>query len=498
MTLAAAAAAYECPWLPARFTPPLSEDFVTDGDRLIAAVEQFWTLPDGRRLVLDEWQKWLLRRVLERYPADWPVAPLRGRLRYRQVVISMGRQNGKSVLGAILGFYGLAMHDPGPEVIGLASTTEQANIVYDRVLHVIRSHQLLSKRFKATGTRGITARNGAGSYKVKAAKGEALQGIPVSVCLFDELHISKPEMWAAVVNGQRTRRNALLVGITTAGDDDSELLKMLYKTGEEAIAGQHERFGFFCWEATEGATIETPGAIEAANPTIAENPYGREDGTGPDLETVRSDVRLLPEPDQIRYVLNRFTSSSSAWIPLGAWQNRAETLLEADGAAVFYTFERTASWEHAAIVATMKLEDGRIWTELVASVVAPTLEQLVTIAEQLRSSARGSSSVFAMDGLRLGALGRILTEKGFDVRQLRLGDQLQAGPSAYSLIVAGRVSHAGDPLLTHQNRKARRKNVGEGWRISAADSSGDVDAVLATVAGIYLADSTNDPGIQMW
>lgn len=473
-------------WLPARFTPALRDELVTDGDRLIQAVERVWTMPDGSRLELDAWQRWLLRRILERYPADWPEPALRGRLRYRQVVVSMGRQNGKSVLGAILGFYGLAMHDPGPEVIGLASTTDQANIVYDRVLHVIRSHPQLAKRFRPTGTRGITARAGAGSYKVKPAKGEALQGLPISVCLFDELHISKPEMWAAVVNGQRTRTNALLVGITTAGDDDSELLKQLYATGERAVAGELERFGFFVWEAPEGATIETPGAIEAANPSVA---CGRLD-----VGTVRADVRLLPEPDQQRYTLNRFVSSSSAWLPLTAWRNSSGTgPAGTDG--LFYVFERTASWEHASVTVAAKDEDGIVRTELVASIVRPSLDQLVGIADQLR--ARGPAT-FAVDGLRLGALGKQLEDKGYDVRFLRQGDQMQAGPAAYSLIIAGKVRHADDPLVNEQMPRARRKNIGEGWRITPAGSSGDVDAVLATVAGIYLADSFRDPGIQLF
>lgn len=475
-------------WMPTRYTGPLrgeGGELVTDGDRLIRAVEQLWTLPDETRLRLDEWQKWLIRRVLERYPADWPEERLRGRLRYRQVVISMGRQNGKSVLGALFGFYGLAMHDPGPEVIGLASTTDQANIVYDRVLHAVKSHTYLARKFKPTGTRGISHRSGAGTYKVKPAKGDALQGIPVSVCLFDELHISKPEMWAAVVNGQRTRTNGILIGITTAGDDDSELLKKLYRDGDAAIAGDHERFGFFVWEAPAGSTIETPGAIEAANPSVA---CGRLD-----VETVRSDVRLLPEPDQERYVLNRWVSSSSSWLPPAAWRNAAGSG-PAGRDGLYFTIERTSSWEHATIVATAK-EGGKVRTEVVASIVSPSLDQLEELCTRLRA---GGPATFAMDSQRLGALAKRLRDQGMDVRELRQGDQMQAGPAAYALIVGGNVSHAGDALLTKQMPKARRKNVGEGWRLSASDSAGDIDAVLATVAGIFLADAYRDPGIQLF
>lgn len=475
-------------WMPARFTAPLQEPMVTDGDRLLRAVDQLWTMPDGTRLQLDDWQRWLLRALLERYPDDWPVERLRGQLRYRQAVVSMGRQNGKSVLGAILGFYGLAMHAPAPEVVGLARSREQATIVYERVRHVIRSEQLLSKRFKQTGTRGISERNGAGYYRVFPGNGDALQGIPASVCIFDELHISKPAAWSAMVKGQRARRNSLLVGITTAGDDDSELLKSLYGQGELAVAGQLERFGFFCWEAPEGSTIDTPGAIESANPAVA---CGRID-----VLDVRSDERTTPEQDQIRYTLNRFVSSSSSWIPLTAWKSRSSSWSEPlSGTGLWFTIERTSSWEHASIVATLK-RDGVIRTELVASIVAPTIDQLERLCVQLRQA---GPCTFGVDSLRLKALGKRLQAKGYQVKLLTLSDQLQAAPAAYAAIVSDdQLQHAGDPLILQQQSRARRRNVSDGWRISVSDSSGDVDAVLATVAGIYLAESVDDPGDQLF
>ena len=183
---------------PAIWTRPLGpqqRNLYTDGDKLIELVKVAWKSaehPDG--IELDEWQKWLLRHVLERYPNDHPLYP--GQLRYRQVVISMGRQNGKSLLGAILGVYGLLLHQQGAQVISIASSTEQARIIYSRVLFTILNNDYLRKRFKkATEQRGIVTLDGSGRYDVRAAKESALQGIPMSLCLFDELHIAKRGMW---------------------------------------------------------------------------------------------------------------------------------------------------------------------------------------------------------------------------------------------------------------------------------------------------------------
>ena len=55
-------------------------------------------------------------------------------------------------------------------------------------------------------------------------------------------------MWQAVVNnGQRARKNPMVIGLTTAGDENSELLKSLYETGKKAATGDPNlgRFGIF-------------------------------------------------------------------------------------------------------------------------------------------------------------------------------------------------------------------------------------------------------------
>ncbi len=56
-------------WLPTHYTQPLSEDFITDGDKLINISQAIWKLPEKHNelLKLTDWQKWLIRHVLERF-----------------------------------------------------------------------------------------------------------------------------------------------------------------------------------------------------------------------------------------------------------------------------------------------------------------------------------------------------------------------------------------------------------------------------------------------
>lgn len=472
-------------WMPTLFTPPLREDYLTDGDHLLDVVDLAWRSPEhkGEDFTLDEWQRDLIRRVLERYPDDHPKYP--GELRYRQVVISMGRQNGKSVLGAIFGLYGLLLHVSGPEVVSVASSVKQANIIYERVRLVINSNASLSKRYKVTGTRGIRSKvtDKPGSYFVQTGKEDALQGVTISMCLFDEVHICKPETWAAVTFGTSARTNGMVLGITTAGDEESALLLSLYERGKAAVEnGEDERFGFFLWEAPAHADVTDPDAIKAANPAVA---CGRKD-----VEQVISDLKNMPETKARRFGLNRFVSSMSSWLPLAKWN-----ALQVDSLPhwndVLFAVDRTENWGAATITANVKHE-GRIYTKVVASIPSPSLEWLETVCVDLYQRYGGLGFVMEVSNLR--DLSARLKERGIKCEYLTQTQVQNACATVYSLINEGAVVHAGDPLLGAQVPRGVAKNTGQGWRIDRKASVGDVDALLATVMGIYGAEVMKPSG----
>lgn len=477
-------------WLPTLYTPPLSEVFTTDGDMLIPFVNLAWTTPEQEEgFKLDEWQEWLLRHVLERYPSDWHDPELAGKLRYRQVVVSLGRQNGKSVIGAIMGLYGLLLHDPGPVVIGIASSVDQASIIYRRTLLVINSQPALKKRFaRTTETRGIQTTDGRGTYQLKAAKDSALQGIPVSMCLFDELHISKPEMWSAMVLGTAQRDNGMVFGITTAGDEDSVLLKDLYATGRKAVEGQEglERFGYFCWEAPAGASVNDPEAIKAANPSVAEGRMS--------LSTVLSDIASIPEVDARRYRLNQFVASSAdQWIPVSLWNACGHTQGNPEGRVVF-SIDRTPSWDFATVTAAVKSEDF-IYSEVVATLIKPTKDSLLALCLEL---AKLNPIAFCAESYMLADLMRDLQAHGLKAYSLSSTEICQASSTTYALAAQQRLRHNTDPIVQTQVPHGIRKQKGEMWRVSRADSTHDIDALMATIMGVYLASRELEVGPQLF
>lgn len=486
-------------WMPSRYTPSLTgtEEFRTDGDKLLRFAGRHWSIAEAARFLLDAWQVWLIRHVLERYPEDWPVEHLRGQLRYRRVVISMGRQNGKSLIAALFVIYFLCLHVRGPRVLGMASVDRQAKIVYKRVKFAVDKSAALRSVIKTTDTRGLSLKDGTGEYQTLPAKEESAQGEPGTGIIYDELHLGLAALWDAMLLAMKAKRNALLIGITTAGDDNSDLLIRLYAEGEVAIDGQDERMGFFCWEAADPVSGDdyteadlTEENVIRANPAIA---CGRVplDVTMADARAMWRDVK--PGPDgltgrqrAIRYTLNRFINGAAdSWTATHQWNASASAdPVDHDQAEVVFTVERTAEWEWASITATSR--DGEEYrTELVASIADPTPELLLDACDVL---ARGRRAVFAVDRLTLDNFGRSLAERGHRVWRLTEGEMSSAAKFAHSLIRRRAVRHPGDPLVRVQVARGRRRSNGEGgWRVSRELSATDVDTVIGLVIGLYVA-----------
>lgn len=478
-------------WHPARYTPSLTgdENFRTDGNRLLKFAGKHWSVAEAATMTLDVWQSWLIRHVLERYPDDWPVEHLRGQLRFRQVVISIARQNGKSLIEGIFALYFLCLHLRGPRVIGIASIDRQAKIVYDRVKYAIDNSEALSRELRTTNTRGIWRRDNSGLYMTLPAKEDSAQGEPGTGILADELHLMIAALWDAMILAQKSKKNALMIGITTAGDDSSELLIRLYKEGAEAINGKDERFGFFVWEAPSDELTEA--GVIAANPAVACGRIPLEQ-TMADAQKMWRDTQRGPDgltgrQRAIRYTLNRqIGGAADSWTNSAAWEASTTDELDHAGADLVFGVDVTEGWEWASITAASRADDGSHAVELVASLEAPTPELLIDACNAL-ALGRGRVA-FAVDRRTLDAIGRRLAEKhGRTVYRLTLAELDAGSQYAHKRIDRGVVAHPADPLVRLQSARARRRPSGDGgWRLSRTLSLGDIDAIHAAVMALYV------------
>ena len=161
---------------------------------------------------------------------------------------------------------------------------------------------------------------------------------------------------------------------------------------------------------------------------------------------------------------------------------------------VVFAIDRTPNWEYASVAAAIKVGDV-IHTELVASMVKPTLERLVGIAAQLQAH---NPRAILMDVTFLRDLHNELQLRGIMSDTLTNSQICEASSTFYSMLKQENLVHAPDPLLSFQIPRASRRNIGETYRVSRKDSSIEIDAVMATVMACYGANTISEVQLQVF
>lgn len=305
--------------------------------------------------------------------------------------------------------------------------------------------------------------------------------------LMDEVHIVPDGLHQAMLAGLGGRDNAILLMISTAGDETSELLNKLQKRGEAAINEDPEknRFGYFVYEAPEARIPDDRDKLieylKLANPKYME-------GHG-DIENLLSDMETMRDEDIIRYHLNRNVSSTNTFIGLQEWRtlSRPKGTTLPKESPLIYAIERTREWSHATIVAATKDQNGKIHTEIAASIVNPTEEKLFQLCLKLK---KNKPLAIAFDGYRFRNLAKWLKEKGSRNHYAYSASEIaQACSVFYAKVKTKDLQHANDPLLADQIPGCLTKTRGNNFIIERAAGASEIDSVYATVLAVYAAET---------
>jgi len=480
-------------WMPGKFTPSLSgtEDFPTDGDKLIRVVDAYYRDKDSPGLlVLDPPQRWLIRHMLERYPADWHDERLAGRLRYTEICVSMGRQNGKSLIGAVLALYGMLMHVPNPEVVGVAATADQVRQVYNRVAWTVANSPKFKGVITPTVSKAIRRNDGRGQYKTLPAKELSIQSSPVSLGIMDEVHLLKQEVWDAIAAGTSNYDEAIVIGITTAGDDNSKLLKTLYDRGEQAITGHDERFGFFVWEAPAGSTIDDDAAIIAANPSVA---CGRKS-----VEDRRDKWKARGKTAIDHYLFNQFVASVNGWVDTDDWlriTGEGLSVQEALDNHVVYGIDVSSEYDYVTITANAKVADV-VKSRIVFSGATMNRESILEECKRLKAL---GACTFAFDDVYLKWLRDEMKSRGWEHYALNTQETCEAWSTMLRLVINEGVQvRRKDDTLAAQVFRGKAVWRGDSWRIDRHKSGVETDALFATAMGVYIAETRKPATLQLF
>lgn len=312
---------------------------------------------DGRLLVLDAWQCFLVTTVFGWVHKDT------GLRRFREAYIEVPRKNGKSLMSAGIGLYMLtADGEQGAEVYSAATTRDQARIVFDDAKGMAeRTPDMRSYLGVAILTHSITVAHTSSKFSPLAAEASTQDGLNVHCAIIDELHAHKKrDLYDVIDTARGAREQSLLWLITTAGSDRSgicyERRTHITKVLDRVIDDQ-TMFGIIY------SIDEKDDPMHRASWAKA-NPNWLTSVLVDDMESAARKAAAMPSAlnNFLTKRLNVWVNGESPWMDMRAWEKCADVCMQLsdfagekcwagldlaqkkDFAAYVKVFEREGTW----------------------------------------------------------------------------------------------------------------------------------------------------------
>lgn len=303
----------------------------------------------------------------------------------RTAWVEIPRKNGKSTICSGLGLYLFAGDgEAGAQVYAAAGDRGQAGIVFGPCRDMAAGSPVLSRRLGAGIRRHYLEDARTGSIlRALSSDGARQHGLNIHGAIVDEVHVHKtPDLIDALETGTGSRRQPLVVFITTADEGRDGSVYATKREYAEGVAGGHITDRTF-YGVVFGADQQAPGfdpfdieTIRAANPgagvTVLE-----------DYLLAKAEEARQSPPQLNRYLrlhLNIRTKQSVRWLPLDRWDAGGAELdeLAAFGGRVSYgglDLSSTTDLTAFAFVTPVPPEDR---PELVDEVIAELDEEDAT------------------------------------------------------------------------------------------------------------------------
>lgn len=266
-----------------------------------------------------------------------------------------GNTQGKSTLLSGIGLYMLvADGEPSAEVIGCATSREQASIIAKQMYELVRASPSLERRLEIIESRKtIACVPTSSSYKVISSDSHRAEGLNISCLLADELHAFKDRrLWDALRYGGRSRSQPLLLAISTAGSERGVCWEQ-HEYAMKVSADPSFDPSFFPY--VRGATIDDdyrkPEVWRAANPSF---------GVTMDEESFAADVKEAEQSISklssfLRYSLDIWVQGENKFFRLDAWERCRSMSPRLDESRVWYCgLDLAQTWDVNAMVAVSK------------------------------------------------------------------------------------------------------------------------------------------------
>lgn len=271
----------------------------------------------GKPLLLDPWQKNIIRQVFGWMRAD-------GTRRFRTAYWEEPRKNGKSTKAAGLGLYlTVGDREPGAEVYASATKKDQARIVWDEAAKTVRKSPNL-QRFVRAFRNSLHCERLGSKFEPLGADSNTLDGLNPHGNIVDELHAHRDRgVWDVLDTAMGARRQPLTLVITTAGTYSPESIGwQMHDYAQKVLEGVFEDDAFHAFIASadeppkgEEGYYFTEAAQRQANPG-----YGvsvKPTYLAEQAEKAQRQPHFTNE--YLRLHLNVWTQQVTRWLSLERW-----------------------------------------------------------------------------------------------------------------------------------------------------------------------------------
>jgi phage terminase large subunit-like protein len=483
---------------PPRWLTPTTPAERNRGDGAFAAefIEQYCRVvkesvggTSGSQIILRPWQRNLL---------DWSLArKAEGKKKHRQALIGMPRKSGKSAILSSLALYELLLGPEGGEVYTVASSRDQARIVFGTTRRMVEMDPELNESTKLFKD-AIEVPSTGSVMRVMAAEAPQLEGLNPTYVIVDEVHaLPDDELWNVFSLAMAARPDPQMIGITTAGVKynrfgSESLAYRLYLYGQRIAGGEVNDPSFgMAWWAPKSANADhrDPKVWREANPGF---------GDLQSEEDFEAAVLRTPESEWRTKRLNMWVDAQSAWLPEGAWEACAKPGRIPAGTDVVLALDGSFNGDSTALVAVEipATEDGIPHVHVAGAWERPPNADehwsvdILDVEARIRECARTwQVREIACDPYRWARTMQVLSEERLPVTEFPQSAQRMtpATTRMYEAVVNKKMTHDGDVRLTRHIAAAVLKVDQRGQRL-AKESRGTSRRIDLAVCSVMALD----------
>ena len=279
----------------------------------------------GKPFELIDWQEQIIRDL-------FGVLKPNGYRQFNTAYIEIPKKQGKSELAAAVALLLLCGDgEERAEVYGCAADRNQAKIVFDVAVDMVRFCPALSKRVKILESqKKITYLPTNSSYQVLSADVANKHGFNTHGVIFDELHTQpNRKLFDVMLQGSGdARMQPLYFLITTAGNDTNSICYEVHQKAIDIAEGRKVDPTFYSviYGAAEDEDWTDPEVWKKANPSL-----GITVGIDKVQAACESAQQNPGEENAFRQLrLNQWVKQSVRWMPMEKWDGCAFPVSEDD------------------------------------------------------------------------------------------------------------------------------------------------------------------------